>query len=589
MKEERPQDNPNKTYSMEKNKHMKRIVCILGLGGCVLGMQAQYDQEIISIGDRTLTVDAAFKISDLPHTLDSVYQTSELEYQLMPRQVEVTYEPKEIKAAKLKVIEPLTKLYRGYAKAGVGLYTTPLLEVHYNSIRNRDWAYGIDLRHFSSQGGLKDVADNAYGENHFGAWAKKYVNKHTLEGGLSYDLDRIHYYGFDPGDVEIGRGAYRQDYRTFKGYFEVESHYRDSAKVQHRGYVDVRNTKADIDVNESNYVLGGEAAKTIDDYRFGIKGILDINSFDQGSIQAFYIAASQDSAAIDLEDFRNTIFRLEPSIHARKGDLTVNIGLGIAVDGGGEKTIWHLYPQAYLSYSLFDDLFTPYAGLTGGLQRNSFYSLSQENPFIHNANVLMNTSKDLELYAGIRGTIFDNLGFNARVSVENYDDFAFYVNDTLFSAENKFAVLYDDLRVVRVAGELTYIHDERLTLAGRLEFASNTADDFEEAFNLPGVQFTLDGRYDLDDRFVVKAQVFAVGKRFGGTMMPGENDEVELGRFYPVELRSYVDGSLGLEYRYTKRISAWLDFNNLTGGRYPRWHAYPVQSVLVMGGLSYSF
>ena len=263
--------------------------------------------------------------------------------------------------------------------------------------------------------------------------------------------------------------------------------------------------------------------------------------------------------------------------------------MGIVVDGNDDKTIWHLYPRAYLSYSLFDDLFTPYAGITGDLERNSFYSLSQVNPFIHNANGLTNTSQDLEIFGGIRGTILDNLAFNAKVSVEKYKDYAFFVNDTLLSAENKFAVLYDDLRVVRLAGELTYEHDERLTIGGRIEIASNTADDFQEAFNLPSVQFTLDTRYDLDDKFIVKAQVFAAGKRFAGTMNPQEGDEVEIGKFYTIPLRSYVDASLGVEYRYTKRISAWLDINNLTGGRYPRWYNYPVQPVLVMGGLTYSF
>jgi hypothetical protein len=575
---------------------MRKALFIIGTCMTTFFVSAQYDQEIISIGDRTLTVDAAYKISDLPNTIDTVYVSQDLKYQLIPRQVEVNYEPKDIKPAKLKVIEPLGKLYRGYAKAGVGVFTTPLFEVDYNSIRDRDWAYGIDLRHFSSQGGLKDVADNAYGENHFGGWVKRYVNKHTIEGGLGYDLDRIHYYGFDPGDIDIDKKDYRQTYKTFKGHIEVESHYRDSAQIQHRGFFNLRNTKADIDALETNFVIGGEAAKTMDDYRFGLGMELDVNYFDQGSIKPFYIAESQDSAAIELGDMNNTIFRMEPSIHARKNDLTADIGLGIVVDAADPKTIWHLYPQAYLSYSLFDDLFTPYAGITGDLKRNSFYSLAQENPFIHNVmridedeRGLTNTSKDLEIYGGIRGTIFDNLAFNAKVSVENYDDFAFFVNDTLYSAENKFAVLYDDLRVVRIAGELTYIHDERLTIGGRLEFASNKADDFEEAFNLPSVQFTLDGRYDLDDQFIVTAQIFAAGKRYAGSMMPGEEDETEIGKFYSVPLRSYVDGSLGVEYRYTKRISAWLDINNLTGGRYPRWHNYPVQSVLVMGGLSYSF
>ncbi len=571
---------------------MKKTLFIIGLSLSSIMAQAQYDQEIISVGDRTLTVDAAFKISDLPSTIDTVYESRTLDYMLMPRQIEVNYEPKEIKAAKLKVIEPLTKLYRGYAKAGIGLYTTPLVEVKYNSLRNRDWVYGIGLRHFSSQGGLKDVADNAFGQNHFGGWARKYVNKHTIEGGIGYDLDKIHYYGFDPGDLDIDREDYEQTYGTIQGHLELKSHYRDSAKVQHTAYVNLRNMTADIDASETNFRIGGEAAKTIDDYRFGLGMELDVNSFSPGGLKPFYISESQDSAAVFPDDQKNTVFRLDPSIHARKGDLTADVGLGFAVDVSDaqeSETIWHIYPQAYLSYSLFDDLFTPYAGITGSLQRNSYHSFVQENPFLHNALGVVNTSKDLEIYGGIRGTIFDNLAFNAKVSVEDYDDYAYFVNDTIFSAENKFGVAYDNLRVLRLAGELTYVHDERLTLGGRLEIASNSPDKLDEAFNLPSVSFTLDGRYDLDDQFVVKTQIFTAGKRQGATMIAQEGDEVIAGKLYSVPLKGYVDMSMGVEYRYTKRISAFLDINNLTGGRYKRWHNYPTQSVLVMGGLTYSF
>ena len=575
---------------MENKSNMKQYIFIIALS--VLSLveaQAQYDQTIISVGDRALTVDQAFKISDLPSTIDSVYESRELDYILVPRQVEVNYEPKEIKAAKLKVLEPLTKLYRGYVKGGVGTYTTPLLDVHFNSIRNRDWAYGIDVNHLSSQGGIKDAGDNSYGDTHFGGWAKRYVNKHTVEAGLAYDLNKIHYYGFDPGDLDIKAKDYEQKYNTIQGHVEVLSHYKDSAKVQHRIGLNIRNMSALSDANESSVVFSADASKTIEDYRFGLGMELDVNTFKEGSIKEFVLSETQDGLVTELETQKGNIFRLNPTIHARKKDLTADIGLGIVFDSSPDKNVVHLYPQAYLSYSLFDDLFTPYAGLTGTLKRNSFYSLAQENPFIHNSNGLRNTSKDLELYGGIRGTIFDNLAFNVRASIEDYDDYAFFVNDTIFSVENKFTVFYDDLKVVRIAGELTYEFDENLTLGGRLEIMSNNTENFSEAFNLPNMRFTLDGRYDLDDTFVVKAQVFAAGKRYGASMMPQEGDNVIDGDLSVVKLGAYVDMSLGVEYRYTKRISAFLDINNLTGGRYQRWNQYRVQPALIMGGLTYSF
>ncbi len=171
----------------------------------VLTMSAQYDQEIISVGDRELTVEQAYKIGGLPSTIDTTTSSYQMTYETIPRQVEVEYEVKPIKAAKLKVMEPLTKLYRGYVKAGVGMYTTPLLKARYNSTRTRDWAYGIGYDHFSSNGGLKDAAKSSYSDNVADVWARKYLKKHTLEAGLNYERNVNHYYGVGPEDYDIDK------------------------------------------------------------------------------------------------------------------------------------------------------------------------------------------------------------------------------------------------------------------------------------------------------------------------------------------------------------------------------------------------
>ena len=50
-----------------------------------------------------------------------------------------------------------------------------------------------------------------------------------------------------------------------------------------------------------------------------------------------------------------------------------------------------------------------------------------------------------------------------------------------------------------------------------------------------------------------------------------------------------ADVNLGLEYRYNKRISAFLQLNNLASQRYMRWYNYPVQIFQVMGGVTFRF
>ena len=54
-------------------------------------------------------------------------------------------------------------------------------------------------------------------------------------------------------------------------------------------------------------------------------------------------------------------------------------------------------------------------------------------------------------------------------------------------------------------------------------------------------------------------------------------------------MKGYTDINLGVEYRYTKVLSGFVNISNLTGSRYYRWYNYPNYRFQIMGGVSYSF
>ena len=58
---------------------------------------------------------------------------------------------------------------------------------------------------------------------------------------------------------------------------------------------------------------------------------------------------------------------------------------------------------------------------------------------------------------------------------------------------------------------------------------------------------------------------------------------------YIYSLKPFLDMNLGVEYRYNKRISAFINFNNFTASNYQRWSSYPVQSINIFGGATFSF
>ena len=56
-----------------------------------------------------------------------------------------------------------------------------------------------------------------------------------------------------------------------------------------------------------------------------------------------------------------------------------------------------------------------------------------------------------------------------------------------------------------------------------------------------------------------------------------------------VKLKSIFDANLNVEYRYTKRLSAFVQFNNIGGINFEKYKDYPTQGFNVWCGLTYAF
>ncbi|MFT5970125.1 MAG: outer membrane receptor protein involved in Fe transport, partial [Flavobacteriales bacterium] len=51
----------------------------------------------------------------------------------------------------------------------------------------------------------------------------------------------------------------------------------------------------------------------------------------------------------------------------------------------------------------------------------------------------------------------------------------------------------------------------------------------------------------------------------------------------------FIDGNLGLEYRYSNNLTAFINANNLLGNNYNLWEGYQSQAFNILGGFTYKF
>ena len=309
----------------------------------------------------------------------------------------------------------------------------------------------------------------------------------------------------------------------------------------------------------------------LNNYRFGVMDSIVSLPLDSGRARS------------------NTIVDFKPGVLTQLMDnrFKLDIGLSMAIDIG-EETEFFIYPKAEIKYSLFNDIFIPFAGIRGGLMQNSFSSLSQTNQFLAPSVRLLNENNPYDIYGGIKGTLSKRMGFNANVSFKKVTNKAFFVTDTMSSLRNKFGVIYDTLNHTRIEASIFYQLDEKLKIDGMARFNSYEALNQAYAWNLPVFEFQLRAAYNLFDKFMfnLDGHIETGRKALVYEMLDGAT-EID-GQYY-IGLGGIVDFNLGISYRYNKRVTAFLQLNNMLSQRYNAWYNYPVQPIQVMGGVSLRF
>ena len=155
----------------------------------------------------------------------------------------------------------------------------------------------------------------------------------------------------------------------------------------------------------------------------------------------------------------------------------------------------------------------------------------------------------------------------------------FFIPDTVSSYGNKFQTKYDNLSQTSFLAEITYQELEKLKISAKGEYFIYNPSNITRAWQRPSFVFTLSGLLDLSDKIVIKSDFYLVGER----------DAFSYSEPDPISLPTFVDMNISAEYRYSKKVSAFIQFNNFTAKKYQYWQNFPVQSINILGGITISF
>ena len=533
-----------------------------------IGRDTLNSMTIINTGAYKPVITDANKMNTSPIVIDSTKKIAVKGYTIYSKKVSTGYETQPIEAAQM-IGEPLVKLYNGLVKLGMGNYKTPYGEAWFNNLRSKEISYGFRVKHLSSSSTLKNYGYAGYSDNEISLYGKKFLKEHTLSGNFDYARNVVHFYGYDTDLFKIKDADLTlQRFNYFAANTELMSHFNRLERYNHDVKLSFYTISDYYKTSENNLKANGFVQKKIN------KELLKVN----GSVDFYNFKTATDTV-------NNTIVSINPNFIASGERYHASIGITASADIF-VKSKFYFYPNVELSYNIFEDIIIPYAGATGGIQKNSFKSLTDNNPFLVSQLNLLNSNHKYELFGGLKGTLSSSVAYNARVSYSSISNMAMYVTDTVDLLKNRFDVIYDDAQVLDVRGEISFQESEKLRIHLKGEYFSYKMNTELRAWYKPQLEFTLSANYNLKDKIVAKVDLCYLGNQYAKMVTI---DNVNGYKVQAKELSSVFDANVGLEYRYTKKLGFFLNVNNIANFRYYRFNNYPTQRFTFMGGLSYSF
>jgi len=527
------------------------------------GISGNLSEEIVVTTAYKPVLADAVKIRRNPDLEDKTPFKAPLTYKPIDKPLELNSDIKPLDAMK-RPAERDSAQTNNYVKAGLGNLKTTFGELYLANGKDEALQAGGYLKHFSQAGSLykqNTESDQA------GIFGKTVGAQNSLRGRIDYDYRSNYFYGYDQANPPAKLQVDKQHFSTISAEGELAKNFKDvpndfTYAVKIKGYI----FKDAFQAKESNLVLSGFLNETIKQFYAGISGSIDV-------------ATQQDS----LYDFNNSLLRLNPYLKFQGDFYKVDAGINI-VDQFGFKSAFYIFPAASAELQVIPKYVRLFVEARGDVNRSSLRDFSQINPFLGRNLGITNSVDQLDLSAGLKGTLAPGLGFKASIFRNSVKNMPLFVSDFDFTTGyNRFKVIYDSgrSRVSGFTGELDLKASESLDIFGRVEFKNYEMATEAQPWNLPKFKLTAGTVIHINDKFDVTGSLLIRGS----AMDPG----IVAGKSTPTSISSFTDLSGGVEYKAASRISVFIHVNNILNSTNQTWLYYPDYGFNIFGGVGFSF
>jgi hypothetical protein len=514
----------------------------------------------------------AEKIGLMPAIKDTLAFDTKIDYNVLPSRLKSDYSARPIKPAKM-VGTPLDKLYNSYLKAGLGNYTTPLIEYSIQNLRSKEYAVGAYVYHKSSHykqelvEGL-DKVPAGYGNTELSAYGKRFFPNVNVMGEVGANRQNMRHYGLrtdllsDTSDIDKWKQTYNNVY--FKtGVYSTNP---DSSAFDYTLFLNGNYLWDHFKNKEPHFNLNTSIGHPVGSFRLAV----DL-SYDHYKLKTAIDSTSEN------------VLTIHPFFSKRKEEWQLVIGGRLSYKNVEDSGKVYVYPEAQFRFNVIEHAMMAYFGISGYLENNSYASTIASNPYVIPGLKVSNTNHPYIIYGGLEGYLSSKAGYRFEITMDARDSVPFYANDTVNVYQNQFMAIYDDADVIKYHGELNWSPLSYLGFFLRSNYYSYKMINQEKPWHKPSFDLAFTASYNFKEKIYADLDFFLYGKRYApdfttnGTL-PGI-----------ITLNPVYDLNLKLEYKYSNVLGIFLHFYNLTNTQYYLWNQYPSQHIMVLGGINYKF
>jgi hypothetical protein len=372
--------------------------------------------------------------------------------------------------------------------------------------------------------------------------------------------DRTYKYGYQPVTLSFPRDSLKQNFQTIAGRIAFHNIDKTEFGLTYSPEVKIDVFSDNHRNTESNTVLNLPLEKTIGKFAVNLGITFDLTRVTPASKSVI----------------NNTMYYLSPSVKFKSSNFQINAGIRPSWDN---KT-FKMFPNAMVDIKTSDERFTFQAGWTGYIRKTTYQYLASQNPWIFPPGELKNTWIE-ERYAGFKGSAGDHFTYSAKVGFNKLNNQPLFVNDTVtFGGGKSFRILYEPyVKVVNFGGQLGYTVQEKFSVLAGLTFNQYAGLKVnKEPWGLIPLELTAAMRVQVVKDLWLKTDLYAwTGAKY-------RKKDLSTDR-----LPGATDLNAGLEFRVTRNLNVWTQFNNIFNKEYQRWNQYPVYGFNFVGGVVYSF